>query len=320
MASQQPSSMSKRPRLSLQIKTACNPPLKAQPTTAINSPKRFSLQSPIGPNKLKQKVVTPLVATCPETPLSAQPVFPQRENFVSPSAMTATPPLSAGAVDTSSQVFPFSSTEASSPQSHQQVTDSLRRRNMFPLPGWNGQLPYTHSRSLQSILRNSPLPPRTTVPPPSPRRQSQRLQEKAAKKVEYDSPLEQEITTFEYTWSHIDLLNDDASPTSPASIRSPTSEPESMLDSTLAFSPNEIQDGGQTPGPFEEMTRRMAGLGAASPVSSKFTVNRKQKRAGEKRQWIWTIGQEDDDEDVGGAIAALRAKAAYRKGETQQLE
>ena len=138
--------------------------------------------------------------------------------------------------------------------------------------------------------------------------------------MEYDSPLEQEITTFEYTWSHIDLLNDDASPTSPASIRSPTSEPESMLDSTLAFSPNEIQDSGQTPGPFEEMTRRMAGLGAASPVSSKFTVNRKQKRAGEKRQWIWTIGQEDDDEDVGGAIAALRAKAAYRKGETQQLE
>src|SRR5687767_15779113 len=50
--------------------------------------------------------------------------------------------------------------------------------------------PYNHPHSLHSILRNSPLPPRTAIPPPSPRRQSLRLAEKAARSEEHTSELQ----------------------------------------------------------------------------------------------------------------------------------
>lgn len=354
MASQQPLNAPKRPRLSLQIKTACNPPSKSlrgvplnpsdpttfntmsniyvtaierssaiqsEPITAINTLQNFSLQSPIEKNDLKPKIMTPFVPTYPETPLTAQPVSPQQMEFVYPSTMTATPPLSAGAVDNSSKVFTFSSADTSSPRSSRVVgvaspiddRTPRRRRAPFPFPGMSSHLPYSHPRSLHSILRNSPLPPRTAIPPPSPRRQSLRLQEKAAKKVEYDSPLEEEITTSKYIRSHIDLLSEDASPMSPAYIHSATVEPDTVLDMALAFTANELQDGGQTPGPFEEMRRRMAGLGAGSPISPDATINRKRKRTEKKRQWVWTIGQEEEDEEVGGALAALRAEAAANK-------
>jgi hypothetical protein len=132
--------------------------------------------------------------------------------------------------------------------------------------------------------------------------------------VEYNSPLEEEITTSRYVKSHIDLLSEDASPMSPAYTLAATREPETVLDAALAFTANELKDGGQTPGPFEEMRRRMAGLAAASPLVSPATaVNRKRKRTEKKRHWVWTIGQEDDEEDVGGAVAALRADAASKK-------
>ncbi|KAK2600164.1 hypothetical protein QQS21_005109 [Conoideocrella luteorostrata] len=363
MASPQtPNITSKRPRLSLQIKTACNPPSKglrgqpvnpsdpttfntmsniyvttierssvvqSEPITAINTLQNFSLQSPVEKSDCKPRVVTPFVPTYPETPVTAQPVSPQQMNFVYPSTMTATPPLSAGTVDTSSKVFTFSSADISaSPRQGDHAVVSpiydrtpLRRRALasFPLAGYSGQLPYTHPRSLHSILRNSPLPPRTAIPPPSPRRQSLRLQEKAAKKVEYDSPLEQEITTFKYTRSHIDLLAEDGSPLSPAGSILHLQQAETVLDKALAFTANEVQDGGQTPGPFEDMRRRMAGLGAAcSPVSpnqganTNTNANRKRKRAEKKHHWVWTIGQEEEDEDHGSAIAALRAQAAKK--------
>lgn len=175
-------------------------------------------------------------------------------------------------------------------------------------------MPYTHPRSLHSILRNSPLPPRTAIPPPSPRHQSLRLQAKAAKKVEYNSPLEEEITTSKYTRSHIDLLAEDGSPLSPSDATLSGTEPEATLDIALAFTANEIQDGGQTPGPIENMRRKMAGLAASSPVlpSTNRCVNRKRKRTEKKRHWVWTIGQEEDDDEVGGAIAALGAQTAKR--------
>jgi hypothetical protein len=168
--------------------------------------------------------------------------------------------------------------------------------------------PYTPSQARHSILRNSPLPPRTAIIPPSPRRQSQRLLEKAARRVGYNSPIEQEIITNKYTRSHIDLLSEDASPMSPGPM-SAVSE-DDPLDAALAFTPNEVQDGGQTPGPFEVVRRRVAGSGPASP-SSPMGI-RKRKRKEKKRRWVWTIGQneDEDDEDVGGAVAALRAEAA----------
>ena len=132
----------------------------------------------------------------------------------------------------------------------------------------------------------------------------------------YNSPLEQEIVTNRYTKSHIDLLAEEASPNSPSSTPSTSEE---VLDLTLAFTHNEVQDGGQTPGPFEETRRRMAGSGPASPASP--AGIRKRKKREKKRRWVWTIGQEEDEgEDVGGAVAALRAEAARQKQKTPEEE
>lgn len=88
-----------------------------------------------------------------------------------------------------------------------------------------------------------------------------------------------------------------------------------MLDLALAFTANEIQDGGQTPGPFEDMRRRMAGLVASSPLSpaeSGGIRKRKKKDREKKRQWVWTIGksEEDEDADVGRAEIDVKAHAA----------
>ena len=340
MASQQASAGPRRPRLSLQInKTICTPPSKGlrgypvnpsdpttfntlsnvyvttierssalpEPITAINTLQAFSIQTP-GQVSESTKVVTPYVSTYPDTPLTAEPISPQKLNFVYPSTMTATPPMSAGAVDANeSKVFTFSEADTKARALESPSGESASYRRAAAARAFAGQIPYSHPRSLHSILRNSPLPPRTAIPPPSPRRYSRRLEEKAAKRVEYDSPLEQEITTFKYVRSHIDLLSEDISPNSPAYVD--LMEPEAILDRALAFTANEIQDGGQTPGPFEEMRRRMAGLDTDSAVSP---ASRKRKRPEKKRQWVWTLGQDDDDDDaeVGGAIAALRAQAA----------
>ncbi|TWU78689.1 hypothetical protein ED733_005975 [Metarhizium rileyi] len=358
MSSRQPSSTVKRPRLSLQIKTtACNPPSKglrgiplnpsdpttfntmsniyvtaierssgiqSEPVTAINTLQNFSRQSSVENNDLRPRVVTPFLPTYPETPLTAQPVSPQQVDFVYPSTMTSTPPLSAGALDGPSKEYTFSlSADTASPRLTDWTIDDRtprRRRTSYSQPGTNGQLPYTHPRSLHSILRNSPLPSKTAIPPHSPRRQSTRLQEKAAKKVEYDSPLEQEITTSKYIRSHIDLLSEDASPMSPAGTHPAAArKPDPVPETALAFTANEIQDGGQTPGPFEDVRRRMAGLAAASPTSPDAAATRKRKRE-KKRHWVWTIGREEDDDNVvGDAIAASRAdEAAHKKARADE--
>jgi hypothetical protein len=123
------------------------------------------------------------------------------------------------------------------------------------------------------------------------------LQEKAAKRVAYNSPLEQTITTQTYVKSHVDLLSDDASPFSPYNA---AEDPENVLDQTMAYTAGETRDGGQTPGPFEEMRRRMAGLQASSPISPTGGIQKRgRKKKEKKRQWVWTIGADPDDEDSG---------------------
>ncbi|UNI20097.1 hypothetical protein JDV02_006222 [Purpureocillium takamizusanense] len=282
---------------------------QSEPITAINTLQAFTLETPAEPRP--PRVFTPYVASYPETPLTALSNSPSQMEIKFPSTMTATPPLSATADASPAQVFTFSSSSSSlssaaakkapatlaSPVDGRPTSSSITRRRIYAgLAG--GELPYTHPRSLHSILRNSPLPPRTAIPPPSPRRQSLRLQEKAAKKVEYNNPLTQDIITNTYVKSHIDLLTDDTSPNTPPL---PTAT-DSVLDVALSFTANELRDGGQTPGPFEETRRRMAGLGVPqlpSPVEN--GGPRKRKRAEKKRQWRWTIGQEDDDDDDEGA-------------------
>lgn len=132
----------------------------------------------------------------------------------------------------------------------------------------------------------------------------------------YNNPLTQTIITNKYTKSHIDLLVEEASPASPSF--SPIGG-DRAINIKQAFSPNEIENGGRTPGPFEDMRRKLAALGgsAASLSPSETGGIRKRKRKEKKRQWVWTIGvadeEEEDDERIGGAIAATRAEATYAR-------
>lgn len=106
---------------------------------------------------------------------------------------------------------------------------------------------------------------------------------------------------------------------------SPSSmSPTSTLDDVVMAGngTGDTRDGGQTPGPFEEMRRRMAGLVTRTPTSPACTSTgsspagvRKRRRKDRGRRWVWTIGtqedeDEEDDKEVGGAIAATRAAAS----------
>lgn len=134
--------------------------------------------------------------------------------------------------------------------------------------------------------------------------------------MNYNNPLTQDIVTTKYIRSHIDLLCEDGSPLTPSGS-SPAEKQGDGLDVVLKLAPNEIQDGGQTPGPFEEMRRRMAGLHSSTPVGnspqtaspSGPTGIRKRKKKEKKRQWRWTIGQENEEgeDNISGAEAAVRA-------------
>ena len=344
---QQPSSPPKRPRLSLQIKTSggrpisrctrgfpVNPsdptafntlsnayttaversnPMLSEPLTAIKtSLQSFSIVSPIEPRDLKQRVVTPYVASYPETPVSAGSSSPVRVEMNYPSTMTATPPLSGqppSATETRGKVFTFSAADtAASP-----MVQNMRSPIEPPKSPWRRAAPppilhraathpppYTHPRSLHSILRNSPLPPRTAIPPASPRRQSVRIQERAARRVDYDSPIEREIINTIYTRSHIDLLAEDASPMSASPI---TIEPRESIDSMtdVTTTPTEAHDGGRSPGGLEDMRRKMGNIGKTTPSSPSAgpTGIRKRGRKEKRRRWVWTIGEDNEEEDEG---------------------
>jgi hypothetical protein len=112
-----------------------------------------------------------------------------------------------------------------------------------------------------------------------------RLANRANKKVEYNDPLTQTITTNKYVKSHIDLLAED----SPFSATDPEKEKQlEPLDVTMAYTGESTRDGGQTPGPFEEMRRRMAESDLETPGA------RKRKRKERKRKWEWTITTPED--------------------------
>ncbi|CEJ81571.1 hypothetical protein VHEMI01693 [[Torrubiella] hemipterigena] len=336
MASQHPRpAAAKRPRLSLQTQTpavnnasrprtfSVNPsdptafntlsnayvtaierstPTTSSPATAINTLYGSKLTLNTNFSNLKSKAITPFASAFPESPLSAggTACSPVRMHAY-PSVMTPTPPLSAGPVDPHGpKVFVYSQTTETIIRSPVTATGTPLRRFAPAFPA-----PYVRSHSLRSILRNSPLPPRSALTPMSPGRRSQRLLERAARRVGYNSPIEQEITTNKYTRSHIDLLLEEASP----SPLSPFSQPMAV-DIARAFTGHEIEDGGQTPGPMEDAARRLSKLTAASPINGGI---RKKRRREKKRHWAWTIGkdcEEGEDEEVGGAIAALRAQAA----------
>ncbi|KXX80685.1 hypothetical protein MMYC01_202098 [Madurella mycetomatis] len=343
MSTTSPSSPPKRPRLSLQINAIANgrsgrtsrylaaavdvksptafntlsnvyatavdrsTPVQEKPPTAMLSGKpvlRLQTQDVAGKDR---GAPTPYLGPYLDTPVTAQPISPavSKEIFFPSAAMTATPPLSAQPPEQSgAQVFTFDTKAAEAAPAAPAAQNPKRRTTM---PTSTTKLPYIHPRTLRSILRNSPLPPLSTKSPESPRRQSLRLQEKAARRVAYNSPLTQTITTSKYVKSHIDLLAEDTTPISPST--SSSDDGDTALDQAMAYAAdNQTRDGGQTPGPFEEMRRRMANMQASTPVALSPTGGGIRKRSGrrreKKRRWVWTIGQDEDGEDGENTAAA----------------
>ena len=129
-----------------------------------------------------------------------------------------------------------------------------------------------------------------------------RLANRANKKVGYNDPLTQTITTNKYVKSHIDLLSED----SPFSAEDPEKEKLETLDVAMAYAGDETRDGGQTPGPFEEMRRRMAESDLETPGS------RKRKRREKKRKWEWTITSPEDAEGENDARPGKTPLTAVR--------
>ncbi|KAH8601041.1 hypothetical protein B0O99DRAFT_297475 [Bisporella sp. PMI_857] len=306
------SSPPKRPRLSLQIQAPAIAQTLGKSSTALKadidptSPTAFNTLSnayavaienasprtvrpPMG---LLTSTPGPFAVTYPDTPSSALPdstpttVHPQIKALAS--TYTFTPPQSAGSTDSSqSKIFTFSSNTSSKSSLNSPRTP--RRRATI---GSHFQVaPYTHPRSLHSILRNSPLPPRSTITPSTPSRMSLRIANRANKKVGYNDPLTQTITTNTYVKSHIDLLAEE----SPI-VTDPDSALSDSLDQTMEYTGDETRDGGHTPGPFEEMRRRMADSGLETPA------RRKRKRREKKRKWEWTITNTDGETEIGQEI------------------
>lgn len=238
----------------------------------------------------------PFSITYPDTPSSAFPSLqcltpinsqPLSAKFAPPS--TFTPPQSAGSQTEQPvpRVFTFAANQSLNP-------DSPRTPRQRRVTVGSHAAPYTHPRALHSILRNSPLPPRSSATPATPSRMSLRIARQQNKKVGYNDPLEQTITTNKYVKSHIDLLSED----SPHSATDADVQTIITLDQTMAYTGDETKDGGQTPGPFEEMRRRMADSGLETPAT------RKRKRKERKRKWEWTLGPERDEENA--AMSGVR--------------
>ncbi|KAB8288213.1 hypothetical protein EYC80_010216 [Monilinia laxa] len=97
-------------------------------------------------------------------------------------------------------------------------------------------------------------------------------------------------------------VSNSASPrNSPHSATDPELAILDTLDTTMQYTGDETRDGGQTPGPFEEMRRRMAESDLETPGS------RKRRRKDKKRKWRWTIGDgEDSDAQVTPTTALER--------------
>lgn len=253
--------------------------------------------------------------TYPDTPSAAfsaiSPITAHPDLRLNIPSFTFTPPQSAHPSDESTaKVFSFSSrlADTASPISPR----TPRRR--ATTGNQNLTAPYTHPRTLRSILRNSPLPPRSSLAPPSPSRSSRRQADRAGKKLCFNNPLTQTITTERYIKSHIDLLVEEASPRSATDSEAEGSE---TLDLAMAYTGDETRDGGQTPGPFEEMRRRMAGLGNDSDSETPGTKKRKRKE--KKRRWVWTIGVNEEElgDDGQSPVSLSRSESPETLGQAQ---
>lgn len=261
-------------------------PLSVPKTFPVVRPPALRVETKVatgidGTTRTSQHTQTPVPFTIsyPDTPSSVITPHPDSSYITLP--YTFTPPLSASSTDLSQPAFTFTANI-----SNKETTETPRTPRRRATVGGNYQAaPYTHPRSLHSILRNSPLPPRSTITPGTPTRMSARIADRAAKKVGYNDPLTQTIITNKYVKSHIDLLAED----SPCSATDPESAISDTLDTAMAYTGDETRDGGQTPGPFEEMRRRMADSELGTPSQ------KKRKSRDKKRKWEWTIATAESE-------------------------
>ncbi|KFY58608.1 hypothetical protein V497_04750 [Pseudogymnoascus sp. VKM F-4516 (FW-969)] len=275
-----------RPK-SLRLLTNATPQTAVLPSQRIQTPGPFTVVYPDTPTTLSQ-VPTPVTAH-PNITLQAPFTFtpPQSAHPSSPSSTsstgtstTAAPTINTATSSRLRRANISSITTTLTPSSFPSSPRTPRRRattgSSTPY-----KPPYTHPRSLRSILRNSPLPARTAgaVAPA----------EKGRRRVEYNDPLTQTITTELYVRSHVELLGEDGD------VEAESGEAETGIEAVMSY--GATRDGGQTPGPFEEMRRRMAGLGEEEG-------GRKRKRREKKRAWVWTIGVGEDGEEEGGEKTA----------------
>ncbi|KAG5939308.1 hypothetical protein E4U59_003192 [Claviceps monticola] len=282
--------------------------------TVLDPLQTAELETAVESASLRPRLMTPLARTCHDTPVSAQLTLPQQINLLYPGTGSPSSPLLAEALDTNFALSSADTGDTSSaprwPSIRLSCNDRTpsQRRTAFACSEPPARMPYTHSRSLHSILRNSPLPPSPALPrSSSPRRQCLRLEEKAAKKVEYDSPLEEEITTSTYTKSHIDLLAEDGSPLSPSDAL-PITERPILLGIGFPYTKDGTQKDGQVAGLLEDMRGKGAGLVAEPPIRSNkesICTNRKRNQREKKRRWVWTIGQDAEDGEYSGVATAV---------------
>ncbi|OBT69640.1 hypothetical protein VE03_00956 [Pseudogymnoascus sp. 23342-1-I1] len=278
------SANSARPK-SLRLVTSATPQTALLPSHRIQTPGPFTVVYPDTPTTLSQ-APTPVTAH-PDVSLQAPFTFtpPQSAHPSSPSSTLATGTSTSTTTTAAPTTAPTTSrlrrtnvsitttTLAPSPFPSSPRTPRRRATTGSSTPY---KAPYTHPRSLRSILRNSPLPARTAGGAVA-------TAEKGGRRVGYDNPLTQTITTERYVKSHVELLGEEEV----GGEGEAAGEAETGIEAVMAY--GATRDGGQTPGPFEEMRRRMAGLGEEEG-------GRKRKRE-KKRAWVWTIGVSEDGEE-----------------------
>ncbi|KFZ11585.1 hypothetical protein V502_07490, partial [Pseudogymnoascus sp. VKM F-4520 (FW-2644)] len=193
-----------RPK-SLRLVTSATPQTAILPSHRIQTPGPFTVVYPDTPTTFSQ-APTPVTAH-PDVSLQAPFTFtpPQSAHPSSPSSTSSTGTSTTTATTTTATTsrlrranVSITTTLGPSPFPSSPRTPRRRATTGSSTPY---KAPYTHPRSLRSILRNSPLPARTAG--------AVATAEKGGRRVGYDNPLTQTITTELYVRSHVELLGEE---------------------------------------------------------------------------------------------------------------
>ncbi|OAF54794.1 hypothetical protein VC83_08887 [Pseudogymnoascus destructans] len=232
-----------RPK-SLRLVASAAPQTALLPSHCIRTPGPFTVVYPDTPTTQAPTPVTAHPDVALQAPFTFKP--PQSAHPSSPSSTSSTGTNATTATASRVRRINVSIPTTLAPSPFPSSPRTPRRATTGSSTPYKA--PYTHPQSLRSILRNSPLPARTA--------DAVATVEKGGRRVGYNDPLTQTITTELYVRPHVELLGeDDAGVDGEAEA-----EAETGIEAVLAYD-GATRDGGQTPGPFEEMRRRMAGLG-----------------------------------------------------------